>query len=222
VSSLNKKEQPWTNSFDEVYEMMGNDFLYPDPNNLVVFLDNHDMARIYDQIDGSKAKLEMALTYLYSTRGIPQVYYGTEIMLAYPENPGDHGRLRIDMPGGWEGDSINAFEGKGLSEDQIEIQELIKKLNFLRRNNTAFQTGHLLHYAPEKEVYVLFRFDKEKRFMIVFNKNNQAVDLDLSRFVEGINGSVTFKNAIDGKSVEIRNSFLSLESFKSYIFELKP
>jgi glycosidase len=222
VSSLNKKEQPWTNSFDEVYEMMGNDFLYPDPNNLVVFLDNHDMARIYDQVDGSKAKLEMALTYLYSTRGIPQVYYGTEIMLAYPENPGDHGRLRIDMPGGWKGDSINAFEGKGLSEDQIEIQELIKKLNFLRRNNTAFQTGHLLHYAPEKEVYVLFRFDKEKRFMIVFNKNNQAVDLDLSRFVEGINGSVTFKNAIDGKSVEIRNSFLSLESFKSYIFELKP
>ena len=222
VSSINKEEQPWTNSFDEVYEMMGNDFLYPDPNNLVVFLDNHDMARIYDQVVGSKAKLEMALTYLYSTRGIPQVYYGTEIMLAYPENPGDHGRLRIDMPGGWEGDSINAFEGKGLSEDQIEIQELIKKLNFLRRNNTAFQTGHLLHYAPEKEVYVLFRFDKEKRFMIVFNKNNQAVDLDLSRFVEGINGSVTFKNAIDGKSVEIRNSFLSLESFKSYIFELKP
>jgi len=222
VSSINKEEQPWTNSFDEVYEMMGNDFLYPDPNNLVVFLDNHDMARIYDQVDGSKAKLEMALTYLYSTRGIPQVYYGTEIMLAYPENPGDHGRLRIDMPGGWEGDSINAFEGKGLSEDQIEIQELIKKLNLLRRNNTAFQTGHLLHYAPEKEVYVLFRFDKEKRFMIVFNKNKQAVDLDLRRFSEGINGSVIFKNAIDGKSVEIRDSLLRLKGFQSYIFELKP
>lgn len=222
VSSINKEEQPWTNSFDEVYEMMGNDFLYPDPNNLVVFLDNHDMARIYDQVEGSKAKLEMALTYLYSTRGIPQVYYGTEIMLAYPENPGDHGRLRIDMPGGWEGDSINAFEGEGLSEDQIEIQELIKKLNLLRRNNTAFQTGHLLHYAPEKEVYVLFRFDKEKRFMIVFNKNKQEVDLDLRRFSEGINGSVIFKNAIDGKSVEIRDSLLRLEGFQSYIFELKP
>ena len=222
VSSINKEEQPWTNSFDEVYEMMGNDFLYPDPNNLVVFLDNHDMARIYDQVDGSKAKLEMALTYLYSTRGIPQVYYGTEIMLAYPENPGDHGRLRIDMPGGWEGDSINAFEGKGLSEDQIEIQELIKKLNLLRRNNTAFQTGHLLHYAPEKEVYVLFRFDKEKRFMIVFNKNNREVDLDLRRFSEGINGSVIFKNTIDGKSVEIRDSLLRLKGFQSYIFELKP
>ncbi len=222
VSSINNEEQPWTNSFDEVYEMMGNDFLYPDPNNLVVFLDNHDMARIYDQVDGNKDKLEMALTYLYSTRGIPQVYYGTEIMLSYPENPGDHGRLRIDMPGGWEGDSINVFEGKGLSEDQIEIQEFIKKLNFLRRNNTAFQTGHLLHYAPEKEVYVLFRFDKEKRFMIVFNKNNREVDLDLRRFSEGINGSVIFKNAIDGKSVEIRDSLLRLEGFQSYIFELSP
>jgi glycosidase len=222
VSSINKEEQPWINSFDEVYEMMGNDFLYPDPNNLVVFLDNHDMARIYDQVDGSKAKLEMALTYLYSTRGIPQVYYGTEIMLSYPENPGDHGRLRIDMPGGWNGDAVNAFDGSGLSEDQIEIQGLIKKLNLLRRNNTAFQTGQLLHYAPEKEVYVLFRFDKEKRFMIVFNKNNEAVNLDLSRFSEGINGNVIFKNAIDGKSVEIRDSLLSLKSFKSYIFELKP
>jgi glycosidase len=222
VSSINKEEQPWINSFDEVYEMMGNDFLYPDPNNLVVFLDNHDMARIYDQVDGSKAKLEMALTYLYSTRGIPQVYYGTEIMLSYPENPGDHGRLRIDMPGGWNGDAVNAFDGSGLSEDQIEIQGLIKKLNLLRRNNTAFQTGQLLHYAPEKEVYVLFRFDKEKRFMIVFNKNNEAVNLDLSRFSEGINGNVIFKNAIDGKPVEIRNSLLSLKSYKSYIFELKP
>jgi glycosidase len=222
VSSINKEEQPWINSFDEVYEMMGNDFLYPDPNNLVVFLDNHDMARIYDQVDGSKAKLEMALTYLYSTRGIPQVYYGTEIMLSYPENPGDHGRLRIDMPGGWNGDAVNAFDGSGLSEDQIEIQGLIKKLNLLRRNNTAFQTGQLLHYAPEKEVYVLFRFDKEKRFMIVFNKNNEAVNLDLSRFSEGINGNVIFKNAIDGKSVEIRDSLLSLKSYKSYIFELKP
>ncbi len=222
VSSINKEEQPWTNSFDEVYEMMGNDFLYPDPNNLVVFLDNHDMARIYDQVNGSKAKLEMALTYLYATRGIPQVYYGTEIMLSYPENPGDHGRLRIDMPGGWDGDSINAFNGTGLSEDQIEIQHLIKKLNLLRRNNTAFQTGKLLHYAPEKEVYVLFRFDKEKRFMIVFNKNEEAVELNLSRFSEGINGSTIFENAIEAKPVEIRGKRLILEGFKSYIFELKP
>ena len=69
---------------------------------------------------------------------------------------------------------------------------------------------------------MLFRFDKEKRFMIVFNKNKQAVDLDLRRFSEGINGSVIFKNAIDGKSVEIRDSLLRLEGFQSYIFELKP
>jgi len=106
------QEDTWGTGLIRLYEMLVNDVQYPDPNNLVIFPDNHDMARIFNQLNKDYNLYQMAMTYFLTMRGIPQIYYGTEV-LANSDAGGDHGLLRMDFPGGWEGDKVNAFTGKG-------------------------------------------------------------------------------------------------------------
>jgi len=221
INSLNKGVEPWKNSFDEAYEMLANDFLYPNPSNLVIFLDNHDMARIFDQVNENLGLYNMGLIYLYTMRGIPQVYYGTEILMSYPENPSDHGKLRIDMPGGWTGDEVNAFEGVGLSEEALQAQNTIKTLNHLRTEHKALQTGKLVHYIPKDETYVMFRVGEEESFMSIFNKNEEAYVLDLSRFKETIKENQQAIDVLTGKVYQLDQGTIEIPATSALMLQLK-
>ena len=111
-------DESWNSGFISVYETLATDFLYGDPNNLVVFPDNHDMSRIFTQVDHDVRKWNMAMTLFLTTRGIPQVFYGTEILMSNPDTD-DHGIIRTDFPGGWAQDNQkNGFNDVGLSEDE--------------------------------------------------------------------------------------------------------
>ena len=148
--SLLEKEA-WNSGLIKIYDVISNDFLYGDPYNLVVFAGNHDMERIYNQVNEQYPLYEMAMTYVYTTRGIPQVYYGTEILL---KGPADHGSLRTDFPGGWNSDKINGFNGLGLTNEQMEAQLFTKQLLNWRKNSLAVTKGTLTHYLPQNGVYV--------------------------------------------------------------------
>ena len=100
-------------SIGEIHHFLSRDFIYPDPNNLVTFLDNHDVMRTIDLVNGDIQRFKMALQILLTTRGIPQIYYGTEIGLRGGE---DHGEIRRNFPGGFPGDSLNAFEHEGRTD----------------------------------------------------------------------------------------------------------
>ncbi len=187
VKSLTEKEN-WNSGWIKVYEALANDFLYADPNQLVVFPDNHDMDRFFTQVDNDFDLFKMGMVYFATIRGIPQFYYGTEVLMQNDSFPGDHGIIRTDFPGGWAGDPVNAFTGKGLSDQQKEAQAFTKKLLNWRKNKTVIHQGRLIQFAPKKGIYAYFRFDDKETVMVLFNKNDQPIEVDLERFAELLSG----------------------------------
>lgn len=192
IQSL-KDDENWSGGLRRLYEILASDFVYGDPYNLVVFADNHDMSRVFTQLDENPELWDMAMTYLLTTRGIPQIFYGTEILMS---NAGtsDHGVIRSDFPGGWPDDEVSAFTGKGLSEKQKWAQQRIKSLLHLRQKQPQWFTGKLTHYTPHDGVYVYFRHNPElpdSKLMVVLNKNPQPVSINLTRFSAMLDGHNT-------------------------------
>ena len=180
ATSLQEKEN-WNSGLIKIYETLSNDFLYGNPYSLVVFADNHDMERIYTQLNEQLSLYKMAMTYIYTTRGIPQVYYGTEILL---KGPPDHGTLRTDFPGGWNSDNINGFNGFGLTNEQMEAQLFTKQLLNWRKNSLAITKGTLTHYLPQNGVYVYFRKYNNELVMVLINNNTSDASVSSERFYE--------------------------------------
>lgn len=184
-----REEEKWDTGFVKIYEGLANDFAYATPKDIVAFLDNHDMDRAYTQFDEDLTHTKMGLGYLLMLPRIPQLYYGTEILMQNSAKPGDHGLIRTDFPGGWDGDPINAFTGLGLSEEQLDMQSYLKKILNYRKNSQAIQEGKTVHFAPSNGVYLLFRILGDETVCIILNKNKESYTLDLSPFTEiGLDG----------------------------------
>ena len=177
-------EESWGTGLIEIYEAIANDFAYADPNRLLAFLDNHDMDRAFTQYKEQPKLLEMALATLLVLPRVPQIYYGTEILMENTATPHDHGRIRTDFPGGWKGDSINAFSGHGLKQTQLEMQTTLAKLLHYRKGSQAIQKGNMIHFAPHDGIYLLYRNYKDETVVLILNKNIKETTLDLERFDE--------------------------------------
>jgi glycosidase len=173
VQALNEEES-WDKGLIKIYEGLANDFAYHNPKDLMVFPDNHDMSRIFTQLKGDVVKTKMALSYYLMMPRTPQIYYGTEILMDDFAKPGDHGLIRTDFPGGWDGDSINAFTGKGLTKDQKDMQSFLKKLLNYRKASKAMHEGKTVHFAPRGGLYVLFRILGDEVVAIVLNKSERT------------------------------------------------
>ena len=132
---------------NHLYETLSLDYLYPKADNLVIFAENHDTERFFTAIGDDISKLKTAMTFLMTTRGIPQVYYGGEILMKGFKKDGD-GLLRKDFPGGWQGDQIDGFKGTGLTADQLATQQFMKKLVNWRKEKSVIHNGLLKHYYP--------------------------------------------------------------------------
>ena len=185
-----------------LYHALANDFVYADPDALVVFPDNHDMNRIFTQVDEDDSLFRMALAYVLTIRGTPQIYYGTEILMA---NRGTeaHGVIRGDFPGGWPGDSSNAFGGQGLGETERAAQQFVRTLLNWRRDKAVIHSGKLTHFRPQDGVYVYFRYDDTDTVMVVFNKNRNPVSLQLARFQERLQGYQKALNVVSGNTLPL-------------------
>jgi len=188
VEAMNEDES-WDKGLVKIYEGLANDFHYASPKDIMVFPDNHDMSRIFTQMEGDITKTKMAIaTYAVLPR-IFQMYYGTEILMNDFDQPGDHGLIRTDFPGGWDGDSKNAFTGKNLSSEEQDMQDFVGTLLNYRKTSDAIHQGKTMHFAPENGVYLLFRIQEDETVVLILNKNDQPITLDLKRFAEiGLNG----------------------------------
>ncbi len=207
------------NGLVKLYEALANDFLYPDPYNLVIFLDNHDITRFYNQLALDIGLFKLGITYILTTRGIPQIYYGTEILMEGDKKRGD-GDLRRDFPGGWESDEKNAFTGKGLSKKEIRIQNFFRKLLNWRKENPVIHTGKLTHFVPENGVYVYFRYNDKKKVMIILNKNDKNHHLKLERFSEILGDCTKGKDILSEKVYNLSNEIV-LPASTPLILELQ-
>jgi neopullulanase len=207
------------NNWYPLYETLSMDFLYPDANSLVVFPDNHDMSRLYSQVNENLELFNLGLTYMLTTRGTPQIYYGTEILMS---NPGtdDHGIIRSDFPGGWQGDQKNGISNVGLSSKQIETKSHIQKLLKWREKKGVIHHGKMMHFVPENNIYVYFRYDNDEKVMVVLSLNNKDVSLDLKRFKEMLPNSFSATEIISGTNMELSDS-LNVPAYKSLILSMK-
>lgn len=219
VAALNEEEQ-WDKGLVKIYEGLANDFAYPCPEKIMIFPDNHDKSRIFTQLGEDITKTKMAVAYMLMLPRIPQVYYGTEILMDDTANPGDHGLIRTDFPGGWENDTINAFTGEGLTAEERDMQSFLRKILNYRKNSNAIHKGHTIHFAPENKIYLLMRSAGTEKVVVILNKNKQPVSLSLDRFKElGLDNS-TLQNLISEKKVIWKNS-LELPGEGVYIFTSK-
>jgi len=175
--------EDWNSGIVDIYRVISNDFQYGDPHNLVVFAGNHDMKRIYSQLNEQMDLYKMAMTIINTVRGIPQIYYGTEIAMS---STGDHGALRKDFPGGWPGDKVNAFTGRSLNKKELEAQNFIRKLLNWRKENIAITMGNMIHYPVKNGIYVYFRSYNEALVMVIINNNKRSKRIDPNRFNEVI------------------------------------
>ena len=199
IDALNQEES-WDKGLIKMYEGLANDFHYASPKDIMIFADNHDMSRIFTQLKGDAVNTKMALSYLLMLPRTPQIYYGTEILMDDFDNPGDHGLIRTDFPGGWQGDAINAFTGKGLTDAQKEMQMYLKTVLNFRKSSKAVHEGKTIHFAPLEGTYFMFRLLDNETVVHIINKNNSPIEIDLKRYTEIDLEGKTLKNIVTGAS----------------------
>ncbi|MCH3882000.1 MULTISPECIES: glycoside hydrolase family 13 protein [Tenacibaculum] len=183
IEGINEEES-WDKGLVKLYEGLANDFHYATPKDIMVFLDNHDENRMFTALNEDVTKAKMALSYLLMLPRIPQIYYGTEILMDDTANPGDHGLIRTDFPGGFKDDKINAFTQKGLSDNQKSMQNFISKVLNYRKNSDAIHDGKTIHFAPFMGTYFLFRSVEDETVVHIINKNDKPITIDLKRYKE--------------------------------------
>ncbi len=205
----------WTDGVTKLYTTLSNDFLYKDASRNVLFLDNHDMTRILSSLGESVPKLKVALAWLFTCRGIPQLYYGTEVMMKGISNP--DGWVRLDFPGGWDGDKKNAFTGEGLTAEEKSIQSYTRLLGNYRKQSTALQTGKMMQYIPNNGLYVYFRYDAGSTVMCVMNTDKQTRAVDMNDFSERTKGFNGGKDIITNQQI---NAKFELPAMSMQIIEL--
>ena len=217
TKALTEKEN-WDTGLINLYKALTTDYHYPDASQLVIFADNHDMKRCFVQLNEDYELFKMAMAFLLTSRGIPQLYYGTEILMNTGKN-GSHGLIRSDFPGGWPNDSVNVKKKYGLSAIQLEAQKYCKTLLKWRQGSSVVHKGKLMHYIPENGIYVYFRYTDEESVMIILNKGEKETDLALNRFQERLSGYNSFKN-IETNEIAPLEQIIRLRPKEAYILEL--
>jgi glycosidase len=186
----------WTDGVFRLYTTIAQDFLYQNADRNVIFLDNHDMSRFYSMVNEDLNKYKSGMALLLTLRGIPQVYYGTEILMKNYSNP--DGLVRSDFPGGWAGDKSDKFTATGRTLQENEAWNYFRTLANYRKNSPALQSGKMMQYVPENGLYTYFRYLPEggKTVMVIVNGDDQAKSLETARFAERMSDATTAINII--------------------------
>ncbi|WP_316808440.1 glycoside hydrolase family 13 protein [Pedobacter agri] len=208
----------WVDGINRIYAILSHDFLYKNPNTNCIFLDNHDMSRFYSMVGEDFDKYKMGMALLLTMRGIPQMYYGTEILMKNFSNP--DGLVRSDFPGGWDGDKKDKFIADGRTNKENEAFNFVKTLANYRKNSPALQSGKLMQFVPEDDIYVYFRYNKTVKgtVMVISNNTEKEKTLNTERFAERITGVTSAKNIISGENVQIKE--IKVPSKTTLVLEL--
>lgn len=186
-----------------LHEYLSQDIVFADPMHLLTFLDNHDTSRFYRSEADTKNldRYKQALAFLLTTRGIPQIYYGTEILMAADKANGD-GLLRCDFPGGWQNDTHNYFDAANRTALQNEAFSYLKKLLQWRKGNEVIAKGKLKHFSPRQGVYAYERKHGDQSVVVFLNGTDREQTIDLSAYQE-ILPRTSARNVLEEKEVEI-------------------
>lgn len=193
----------WGGGLYKLYDYQTQDLVYANPMSLLTFLDNHDTSRFAqtDEMAKNLKRYKQAMVFLLTTRGIPQIYYGTEILMTGDKGKGD-GDLRKDFPGGWQGDTRNCFAKNGRTALENEAFEFTRRLLNWRKGNQVIGKGNLKHYSIQNGVYVYRREFNGKSVVVILNGTEDSKELDLTPYQE-ILPKQTATDVLTGKNVNL-------------------
>lgn len=216
--AFDEETTDWNGGLFRLYDYLTQDLVYADPMNLLTFLDNHDTSRFFVKDEDTKNldRYKQALVFLLTTRGIPEIYYGTEILMAADKAKGD-GMLRCDYPGGWDGDARNCFNAAGRSALQNEAFAYMQKLLQWRKGNDVIAKGSLKHFAPSKGIYVYERKYGNKSVTIFMNGTDKEQSLSLVPYQEILPQPAAY-DVLSGKRISLDKE-LTLKPREMYILE---
>jgi glycosidase len=213
------QEPGWTEGIQRLYYTLSQDHIYPEPNRMVTFLDNHDLTRFFTLVEEDKADFKMAYAFLMTTRGIPQVYYATELMQPMLDVEGD-GAKRPDMPGGWPDDERSVFTEEGRTARENEAHDYVTTLTNWRQDADVVHHGELTQFIPQDNVYVYFRHNAEDAVMVALNNAEEDRTLALDRFEERVRGYTNGDDVISGQRYALDDS-LTVPAKTPLVLELR-
>jgi len=214
------QQDGWSEGLASIYYILAQDFLYGNPYNNLIFLDNHDLDRYYTSVGKDIKKMKMGLAVLLTMRGIPMLYYGTELLTEGEEHKG-HGYIRTDFPGGWKEDKINAFNEEERTFEQNDSYNYIKTIATWRKTSKPVTEGKFMHFVPENNVYVYFRYTNNEAVMFILNNHPSEKRLiNTNRFSEILNNYSTGINILTKEITDIKKS-IEIQSKSAIILELK-
>jgi len=190
----------WTEGVNKLYMTLAQDILYKEPKNNCIFLDNHDMDRFLSVVNEDMNRYKQGIALLLTLRGIPQLYYGTEILMKNFKNPSD-AMVRLDFPGGFEGDAQNKFTVQGRTTAEQQAFDYVKTIAQYRKNSSALTTGKTLQFLPADGLYVYFRYDDQHTVMCVINTSSSVKKLSWADYSERTKGFTKGKDIISGTFV---------------------
>ncbi len=217
INEALQRNQGWTEGAARIYFTLAKDFLYENADGNVVFLDNHDLSRFYSMIGENDDKFKSGIAFLLTTRGIPMMYYGTEILLKNYSDP--DGKVRQDFPGGWKEDKVDKFKDAGRTPQEQEIFSYVKRIANYRKNSNALKHGKLKQFVPVDGLYAYFRYTDDETIMVIMNTHEKEVDVPLKRFSEMFGDYNKAKEIVSGELIDLSGSFKA-KGYQTQVFRL--
>ncbi len=218
-TAMAEESDNFSRGLNLIYNNFVYDFLYPDPSSVMAFIENHDTDRFLKNGENIPA-LKQALTLLLTTRRIPQLYYGTEVLMKGTKETSD-GYVRKDFPGGWPGDNVNAFTRSGRNENQNIVYDYLSNLLKWRKNNEAIAKGSMKHFIPYKGTYVYVRSHEGKEVMILLNGTDKEQQIPVLRYAEILKNYSQGKDIISGSTIDLSKEMINLSPRQSVVMELQ-
>lgn len=204
----------------KLYQHMCYDFVYPDIDNVLRFLENHDTDRFLREKPTDLNAYKQGLAFLLTIPGTPQLYYGQELLMhGTKSQPGGDGNIRLDVPGGWAGDTENWFTREGRSSLQNEAWDYLQTILKWRKGKKVISEGSMIHFQPQMGVYVYERRLGDQSVIVLLNGANQEVDLTLARYAEILHGKTVGKDIITKRNVPLTDE-LKLKAKEVLILEM--
>ena len=217
--NLAKSEETddWWKGLNRIYNSLCYDYLYENPSSVMAFIENHDTDRFLGEGKDTLA-LKQALGLLLTINRIPQLYYGTEVLMNGTKTVTD-GDVRRDFPGGFAGDKHNAFTAEGRTAEENVMFNWLSRLLHWRQGNEVVSKGKQIQFIPYKGVYVVARQYQGKTVLTILNGKRAAVEMDLSRYAEVIGNQTEARDVVTGKTVKL-GDVLRLKPRETMIIEM--
>ena len=197
----NEETDDWWKGWNRIYNSLCYDYLYTDPSSVMAFIENHDTDRYLGNGKDSTA-LKQAYALLLTMKRIPQLYYGTEILMNGTKTETD-GNVRQDFPGGFPGDKVNKFTNEGRTKAENAMFDWTSRLLHWRQNNDVIINGSQTQFIPHHGVYVLARQHNGKTVLTILNGKKADNQVDVARYAEVIGSHTTATDVLTGATVDL-------------------